>query len=50
MKLVGYGDITPTNEYEALFATITMIFLSCVFAYSINNIGMILQEIEKESF
>jgi hypothetical protein len=26
-----------------------MIMFSCVFAYSINNIGMILQEIEKDS-
>ena len=47
MITVGYGDITPTNEYETLFTTVNMIFLSCVFAYSINNIGMILQDIEK---
>ena len=41
-KKVGYGDISPTNEYEALFATITMILISCVFAYSISNVGIIL--------
>ena len=46
---VGYGDITPTNTSEALFVTVNMILISCVFAYSINNIGMILQEIEKNS-
>ncbi|EGR31384.1 hypothetical protein IMG5_110890 [Ichthyophthirius multifiliis] len=49
MCTVGYGDISPTNQYEALFASINMILISCVFAYSINNIGMILQEIEKTS-
>ncbi|KAL4461552.1 hypothetical protein ABPG74_016176 [Tetrahymena malaccensis] len=47
--LVGYGDISATNYVEALFITCSMILFSCVFAYSINNIGFILQEIEKSS-
>ncbi|KAL4445497.1 hypothetical protein ABPG74_004571 [Tetrahymena malaccensis] len=47
--IVGYGDITPSNAAESLFVTVIMIFMSCVFAYSINNIGLILQEIEKDS-
>jgi len=46
---VGYGDIAATNDIEALFITLNMIVFSCVFAYSINNIGFILQEIEKSS-
>ncbi|KAL4461553.1 hypothetical protein ABPG74_016177 [Tetrahymena malaccensis] len=49
MTTVGYGDITASNDVEALFITISMIIFSCVFAYSINNIGFILQEIEKSS-
>ncbi|EAR96737.2 cation channel family protein (macronuclear) [Tetrahymena thermophila SB210] len=49
MTTVGYGDISATNWIEALYITITMILFSCVFAYSINNIGFILQEIEKSS-
>ncbi|KAL4484922.1 hypothetical protein ABPG74_020099 [Tetrahymena malaccensis] len=49
MTTVGYGDITATNSVEALYISITMILFSCVFAYSINNIGFILQEIEKSS-
>ena len=48
MITIGFGDIVPTNHYEAFFATVNMIFMSCVFAYSINNIGMILLEIEKK--
>ncbi|EAS07844.2 cyclic nucleotide-binding domain protein (macronuclear) [Tetrahymena thermophila SB210] len=49
MTTIGYGDITPANAAESLFVTVIMIFMSCVFAYSINNIGLILQEIEKDS-
>ncbi|KAL4449618.1 hypothetical protein ABPG74_007441 [Tetrahymena malaccensis] len=49
MTTVGYGDIVASNSVEALFIEISMIIFSCVFAYSINNIGFILQEIEKSS-
>ncbi|KAL4434979.1 hypothetical protein ABPG74_017735 [Tetrahymena malaccensis] len=49
MTTVGYGDIAATNSSEALFISIAMIVFSCVYAYSINNIGFILQEIEKSS-
>lgn len=47
MTTVGYGDITAQNKREAFFISVCMILFSCVFAYSINNIGMILQDIEK---
>ncbi|EAR90607.2 cyclic nucleotide-binding domain protein (macronuclear) [Tetrahymena thermophila SB210] len=49
MTTVGYGDIAASNHVEALFIILSMILFSCVFAYSINNIGFILQEIEKSS-
>ncbi|EAS06963.2 cyclic nucleotide-binding domain protein (macronuclear) [Tetrahymena thermophila SB210] len=49
MTTVGYGDISATNYEEALYISIIMLLFSCVFAYSINNIGFILQEIEKSS-
>ncbi|EDK31308.2 cyclic nucleotide-binding domain protein (macronuclear) [Tetrahymena thermophila SB210] len=49
MTTVGYGDISATNYGEALYISIVMLLFSCVFAYSINNIGFILQEIEKSS-
>ncbi|KAL4476558.1 hypothetical protein ABPG74_010291 [Tetrahymena malaccensis] len=49
MTTVGYGDISATNYGEALYISIIMLLFSCVFAYSINNIGFILQEIEKSS-
>ncbi|KAL4449615.1 hypothetical protein ABPG74_007438 [Tetrahymena malaccensis] len=49
MTTVGYGDISATNYVEATFIIFSMILFSCLFAYSINNIGFILQEIEKSS-
>ena len=36
---VGYGDITPQNQYEVLF-TVFVILIGCgTFAYGINSIG-----------
>lgn len=45
---VGYGDITPQNELETITA-FTSILLGCmVFAYSINKIGSIIQDINTD--
>jgi hypothetical protein len=42
MVTVGYGDITPKNNYELICANVTM-FVACgVFAFSINAIGIVL--------
>ncbi|CAD8163020.1 unnamed protein product [Paramecium octaurelia] len=43
MVTVGYGDITPKNNYEMAFANVAMFFSSCVFAYSMNAIGILLK-------
>lgn len=41
MCTVGFGDISPENDYE-IFICIITILLSCgVFAYAINYIGII---------
>ncbi|CAD8051102.1 unnamed protein product [Paramecium sonneborni] len=45
MVTVGYGDITPQNPYEMVFCNLTMIISSAIFGYSLNSIGMILQNI-----
>ncbi|KAL4488010.1 hypothetical protein ABPG72_009348 [Tetrahymena utriculariae] len=48
MATVGYGDITPQNTIEVLFTTIT-IFVTCVvYAFSLNTIGGIIENIEKK--
>ncbi len=49
MITVGYGDITPINVIEYMFATINMILISTVFAYNLNSIGIILSDIAKIS-
>ncbi|KAL4488013.1 hypothetical protein ABPG72_009351 [Tetrahymena utriculariae] len=48
MATVGYGDITPQNKLEVFFTTIT-IFVTCiVYAFSLNTIGGIIENIEKK--
>ncbi|EAR88410.2 cation channel family protein (macronuclear) [Tetrahymena thermophila SB210] len=48
MATVGYGDISPQNTLEVLFTTIT-IFVTCVvYAFSLNTIGGIIENIEKK--
>lgn len=45
MTTVGYGDITPKNYHEFLFANITMIIVCILFGYTMNRIGMLLTNI-----
>lgn len=48
MATVGYGDISPQNIYEKSWS-IFMIILSCgVYAYSLNSVGIILNEMYRE--
>ncbi|CAD8083446.1 unnamed protein product [Paramecium primaurelia] len=45
MITVGYGDLTPQNDYERLCANLSM-FLACgVFAFSFNSIGLMLSNL-----
>ena len=49
MNTVGYGDIVPQTVFERFF-TIFIIFFACwIFAYTINSIGIILQDINRKS-
>ncbi|CAD8158966.1 unnamed protein product [Paramecium octaurelia] len=45
---VGYGDITPKNQIEIIFSIIVMLLSSCMFAYSINEIGMTVKSINEQ--
>jgi len=47
---VGYGDITATNLKEVIFSVFTVFFGCGLFAYFINSIGTIVQDINKESY
>ncbi|EAR93635.2 cation channel family protein (macronuclear) [Tetrahymena thermophila SB210] len=46
MITVGYGDITPQTTYEILFTTITMFVTGFFYAFSLNRIGSIIENIE----
>ena len=47
MVTVGYGDLTGTNNAEVLTSNITMYIACGVFAFSVNSIGNIIQNINK---
>ena len=49
MMTVGYGDITPQNEIEVIVCMISVVLGCGVYAYNINSIGMILQDLNKEN-
>jgi len=47
MVTVGYGDVRPGNELEK-FVSILTIMMSCgVYAYCLNMVGVIFQELQK---
>lgn len=48
MMTVGYGDISPNNYIECMFLIFMIIYGCGVFAYSINNIGIIFKEMYQE--
>ncbi|CAD8090304.1 unnamed protein product [Paramecium sonneborni] len=47
---VGYGDLTPQNWIEIIFTIIMMFLSSCVYAYSLNSIGIILKNIQDTKY
>lgn len=46
---VGYGDISATNILEVVFCVFTVFFGCGLFAYFINSVGAIVQNINKEA-
>ena len=38
MSTIGYGDVSPTNVLERVFACLVMLFGNVVFAYGITNV------------
>ncbi|CAD8181119.1 unnamed protein product [Paramecium pentaurelia] len=49
MTTIGYGDITPVNLTERLFCIIMTLISTATFAYSVNSIGQIFQDMSKQS-
>ena len=47
MTTVGYGDIVQTNDREMLFNIFALFLGSLIFAYCVNSIGNILQNMNQ---
>ena len=47
MITVGYGDITPSNVYEAIFVTVAMYFGCGFFSYLLSYIQFIITDMKK---
>ena len=47
MVTVGYGDVTGKNPIEVFTSNITMYIACGVFAFSVNSIGKLLENITK---
>lgn len=45
---VGYGDVTPQNEYEKFFSIYVILFGCMMLPYSVNSIGLIIQDMKKD--
>lgn len=41
---IGYGDITPRNDYELFLSNILMILSICTYGYIINEIRIIFKD------
>jgi len=49
MITVGYGDICPVTQLEMVISILTMLFACGVYAYSLNAIGSIFEELNSGS-
>lgn len=47
MNTVGYGDIVPQSPIEKFYSIFFIYFACWIFAYTLNSIGIILQDINK---
>ncbi|EAS03000.2 cation channel family protein (macronuclear) [Tetrahymena thermophila SB210] len=49
MITIGYGDVTPITIYERIYVIFVTLMSCGVFAYSLNQIGLLIQALTKTS-
>ena len=49
MVTVGYGDVTPKNNIEMLFANLAMFFTCGLFGYTVSSINNIMANLSAKS-
>lgn len=48
MSTVGYGDVTPSTNFEIWYSIFAMLFSSAVFGYILTYIGDIILDMNRE--
>ena len=48
MCTVGYGDITPSSNLEILLSTLNILIGTGVFAYNVNEVGQVFNDLKKQ--
>lgn len=49
LTTVGYGDITPTNDFERTFVTCSLLIGSLVFAYILGDVASLFATLDRQS-
>ena len=49
LTTVGYGDITPVNKVEKLYALFTLLVSALVFGYLLSSLGAMIAAIDRQS-
>ena len=48
LTTVGYGDITPTNQAELVYASVTLLVGGLAFGYMIGNISSMIEQLNRQ--
>jgi len=49
LTTVGYGDISPSNDFERSYALFAMLLAALVFGYTISNIGSLVASLDRQA-
>ena len=49
LTTVGYGDITPTNDLERLYALASLLIGALVFGYMVSSVGSLIDNLDNRS-
>jgi CRP-like cAMP-binding protein len=49
MTTTGYGDLTPVNDFETVYALLAMLSSSLIFGYMISNVGVLVASMDRKA-
>ena len=50
LTTVGYGDVTPKNDAERLFTSVTLLLGGLVFGYMLGNVSSMMNQLERQDY